>query len=104
VLITVVASPDGHCLYTAVSTAGVVLVERSRTPLLDGARALLSMSSATSSHPLAMCHTGSTAIALTATTVGYAAGLEVVESGHGPIFRPHRPLQEAHTANIPSCG
>jgi hypothetical protein len=59
VLITVIASTDGHGVYTAVSTAGVVLVERSRTPLLDGARALLSMSTAYSSHTISMTHGGS---------------------------------------------
>jgi hypothetical protein len=104
VIITVIASTDGHCLYDATSSAGAVLVERSRQPLLDAARALLAMSTACSTHALIMRHSNSTSDALIATTIAYAAGLEVVESGHGPIFRPWIGLQQGRTATLSSCG
>jgi hypothetical protein len=100
--IDVVASSDGHGLYTATSSAGTVLAERSRVPLLDSARAFMAMSTSYSTHPLIMRHAGSAADALIATTIGHAARLTVHESPWGPKFVPWGPHQQARTAILPS--
>ena len=70
------SSAPGH--FSAVSSSGYVLVERSRTPLLDSARVLLS--TANSTHALIMRHGGVDALI---TTVGHAARLTVESDTYG---------------------
>ena len=65
---------------------GAIIVQRSRMPLLDGARAIHSTSNST--YALIMRHAGSSVDCLI-TTVGYAAGLTVGSAPNGsPIFVP----------------
>ena len=101
--ITVIASTDGISLYSAVSSAGQVIAERSRTPLLDSARAMMVTSTALSTHWLEMFHEGSTSWALRG-IVGKLAGLDVHETGRGPKFCRHRGGQQAATLILGSDG
>jgi hypothetical protein len=74
--------------YFNASLDGTVIVPRTRTPLLDGARAIQSTSNST--YALIMRHAGSSADALR-TTVGYAASLTVGSDHSGmPVFLPHK--------------
>jgi hypothetical protein len=105
-IITVTASSDNLSFYRATSSAGIVLAERTRTPLLDSARTLMVMSTGLSTHALAMYHEGATNWALRATSIGYAAQFDVVNHHRqGPIF-VHRDRKEvpgeARTAVLPS--
>lgn len=101
-IITTVPSNDGLGLYTAVSSAGQVIAERTHSPLLDSARAMMAQSTALSTHALEMWHSGSTAWALRG-KIGQCAKLEVTEGPHGPFFRPYRPRQIEQGCVVSSC-
>ena len=92
--ITTTACTDGMALYTATSSAGQVLAARTRTPLLDAARAMMVTSTSLSTHWLEMHHQGSTTWALR-TTIGHASS---------PVFRRHEPKQIDQGCVIPSSG
>lgn len=71
-----------------------LLVERSRTPFLDSARALIAHELADPADLLVMRHAGSETDALKA-SVGVAAKLTVDESSGLPRFRRHDPTWAA---------
>jgi hypothetical protein len=98
-IVAVTASTDGHGLFTAVSSVGITLATRSRTPFCDAARTLLT--SANSTWPLVMRHANSPFDALM-TTVGHAASLTVHEGPWGPKFVRQEPHQRGRTSIIPS--
>jgi len=69
----------------AASMGGSVIVERTRMPLLDGARAILATSNST--YALVMQYSTSPGKDCLRTTVGVAAQLTVVSAGNGePTF------------------
>jgi hypothetical protein len=69
-----------------------LLVERSRTPFCDGARALLDKGLADPGDRLVMRYAGSESDALIS-TVGTAAKLTVSDANGPPQFRPWKPFQ-----------
>jgi hypothetical protein len=95
-IVTVAASSDRLGYFAATSSDGRTIVERSRTPLCDAARSLLT--SGNSTWPLVMRQAGSSFDALMS-TIGHAASLTVHETRWGPKFRalgtsPARPYSD----------
>lgn len=94
--ITALTSVPGHF---SAAHDGTTIVPKSRQPMLDASRALLTTENST--WPLAMVHSGSTIVALTG-IIGKLATLETNETPWGPVFRPHRPRQGDPGCILPS--
>ena len=70
---------------------GASIVPKSRMPLLDASRVLLTTEN--SSHAIGIIHAGSIAIALSG-VIGICAGLTVAEGPSRPFFRRHEAIQQ----------
>jgi hypothetical protein len=98
-VVTVTPSSDRWGYFAATSSDGRTIVQRSRVPLLDASRALLT--SANSTHAIGMVHMGSSVIALTG-ILSICAGLEVIETGTAPVFRRYQGRHSDRTSVISS--
>ena len=97
VYVTALSSVPGH--FAAVMD-GTTIVPKTRQPLLDASRVLLT--SENSTHTIGMTHSGSTAIALKG-IIGQCAKLTVAEGPSGPVFRRWEPIQQPATSVLASC-
>jgi hypothetical protein len=88
-MIVVVSALSSVPGYFSAALDGIEIVAKSRQPMLEASRALLTTENST--HAIAMVHSGSSVIALTG-ILGHCARLEVSEGPSAPFFRPYRPV------------
>jgi hypothetical protein len=97
IMVVALSSVPGY--FSAASSDGDVVVPKSRMPLLDASRVLLTTLNST--FRVSMMHVGSTVVALTG-ILGRCAQLEVSEKPNGPIFRRYRADQHDPTSVLAS--